>query len=247
MSKGKIKGLVHFLGQPFFPFINIKGMPRKIGTAVESEFDIRITPSDQQPIFPDEFRSHLKDAIQVIACEEGEPNGKPQLHYHLYVKAKISASTIDKICAKLGRATADKKGNAVFSSRPAHENTIGYVVKQRKVVYATEDQNVLETYFELSKDYRKAKEAARKDASRSSEKSLDIIMNGIEVDSHSLPIQVVCQILEAYTQLGKKFPPKSQIESAVLKKLYPVQRDFVINNYAKNLQMSHDQHTGNYR
>lgn len=222
-------------------------MPRKIGTAVESEFDIRITPTDQQPILPEEFKSHLKDAIQVIACEEGEPNGKPQLHYHVYVKAKISASTIDKICARLGRANADKKGNAVFMSRPAHENTIGYVVKGRKVIYATDDQNVLETYFEKSEDYRKAKEATRKGASRSNEKSLDLIMNGIEVDSHSLPIQVVQRILEEYSKLDKKFPPKSQIESAVLKKLYPVQRDFVINCYARNLQMSHDQQTGNYR
>jgi len=222
-------------------------MPRKIGTAVESEFDLRITPSDQQPILHDEFKNHLKDAIQVIVCEEGEPNGKPQLHYHLYVKAKISESTISMICSRLGRATSEKKGNAVFSVRKAHAHSIGYVVKGKKVVYATDDQNVIESYFELSEAYRRQKESARKSASRSSKETLDSIMNGIEVDSHSTPSYVVSKILEEYAKLDKKFPPKSLLETSVLKKLYPLQRGFVIDCYARNLQMTHDHYYGNFR
>jgi DNA polymerase III alpha subunit (gram-positive type) len=195
----------------------------------------------------EEFKSHLKDAIQVIVCEEGEPNGEPQLHYHLYVRAKISESTISMICSRLGRATAEKKGNAVFSVRKAHANTIGYVVKGKKVVYATDDQNVIEKYFEMSETYRKEKESSRKSASRSSKETLDNIVNGVEVDSHSTPFQVVTKILEEYAKLDKKFPPKSLIETAVLKKLYPLQPRFVVDCYAKNLQMTHDNFYGNFR
>lgn len=221
-------------------------MPRKIGTAVESEFDLRITPSDQCPILQEEFKSHLKDAIQVIACEEGEPDGTPQLHYHLYVKAKISESTISMICSRLGRATSAKKGNAVFSVRKAHANTIGYVVKGKKVIYATDDQNVIEKYFEQSEDYRRQKESSRKSASRSTKETLDSIVNGIEVDVHSTPSQVVTKILTEYSKLDKKFPPKSLIETVILKKLYPLQPWFVVDCYARNLQMTHDNFYGNY-
>ena len=223
-------------------------MPRTIGTRKEvAEFDLRITPSDQQPIVKEDFESHLKDAIQVIVCEEGEPNGEPQLHYHLYVRAKISDSTISKICSRLGRATDDKKGNAIFSVRKAHENSIGYVVKGKKVVYTTDDQNVIEKYFELSEKYRKEKESSRKDASRASENNLKEIMNGIIVDSHSTPSYVVTKVLEQYSKLGKKFPPKSLLETSVLKKLYPLQSGFVVEFYSKNLQMAYDNYNGIFK
>jgi len=219
-------------------------MPRKIGTAIESEFDVRITPSDQKPILSEEFKSHLKDAIQVIVCEEGEPNGTPQLHYHAYIRSKISESTISNICSKLGRSTSEKFGNAVFSVRKAHSNSIGYVVKCKKVIYATDDQNVINSYFEKSEGYLKEKERKRKSASRSTKDSLDSIMNGILVDSGSTPNFVVSKILEEYTKLDKKFPPRSLIETAVLKKLYPDQKGFVIGHYARNLQMSYQEYYG---
>lgn len=222
-------------------------MPRKIGTAVETEFDLRITPADQNPILYDDFKTHLKDAIQVIACEEGESSGTPKLHYHLYVKAKISESTISMICSRLGRATSEIKGNAVFSVRKAHAHSIGYVVKGKKVIYATDDQNVIESYFEMSEAYLREKASSRKRASRSSKETLDSILNGIEVDSHSTPIQVVQKILEEYAKIDKKFPPKTLIESAVLKKLYNLQKHFVTDFYARNLQISYEQFHGNFR
>jgi len=221
-------------------------MPRKIGTAIESEFDLRITPSDQEPISSEEFKNHLKDAIQVIVCEEGEPNGKPKLHYHLYVRAKIAKSTMEKVCQTLGRATAEKKGNAIYSLRQAHSGTIGYVVKTRRIIYATDDQNVLEKYFEQSADYLKTKERTRKGASRESEKTLDSIMKGVEVDSHTTPSELIQKILEEYTKLDKKFPPRGLLETSVLKKLYPLQKGFVVSCYSKNLQLTHDYYYGNF-
>jgi len=222
-------------------------MPKKIGSsAEEAQYDVRITPADSVPILAEDFKSHLKDAIQVIACEEGEPNGTPQLHYHVYVRAKISESTMRMICARLGRATNDKKGNAVFSIRKAHDNSIGYVVKGKKLVYTTDDQNVIEKYFEQSDSYRKEKEASRKSASRSTKETLDSIVSGIEVDSHSTPSYVVFQILEEYQKLDKKFPPRSMMETAVLKKLYPLQKGFVADYYSKNLQTQHNFSNGNY-
>ena len=236
------------MGRPFFLFINIKGMPKKIGTSAdEAQYDVRITPSDSVPISQEEFKSHLKEAIQVIACEEGEPNGTPQLHYHVYVRAKISESTMRMICSRLGRATASINGNAVFSIRKAHANSIGYIVKGKKIVYTNSDQKVIEEYFELSDSYRKEKEASRKSASRSTKETLDSIVSGIQVDTHSTPSYVVFHILEEYQKLDKKFPPRTMIETAVLKKLYPLQKGFVADYYSKHLQMSFNDFNGNYR
>lgn len=210
-------------------------MPRKIGSAIESEFDARITPVDQKPIPKEKFESHLKDAIQVIVCEEGESNGTPKLHYHLYIRAKISESTISKILATLGGATAEIKGNAVFSLRKAHEHTIGYIIKCNKVVYSTDDQYTLEKYFQTSESYRKTLEANKKRASRTNEKTLSDILKEVEVDAHSPLNWVVQKVLEKYTELDKKFPPRSMLEVAIMKRIFPYQKDLVVNYYSRNI------------
>jgi len=215
-------------------------MPRQIGTAEESEFDIRITPTDQVPITIEEFKKVFEHTIEAVICEEGEPDGEPKLHYHGYIRAKISESTMSKICSKLGRATDKKKGNSVFSVRKAHEHTIGYIVKGNKVAYTNCDQKRITTYFEKSKIYRNEKEANKKHASRSSKKSLEDIMKMFEVNSATSPATIVGWILQEYTKLDKTFPPKSQIEAAVLKKLYKHQKDYVVAYYSRNLEFSRD-------
>lgn len=211
-------------------------MPRTIGTAKESEFDIRITPSDQVPITLEEFKKVFEHTIEAVICEEGEPNGEPKLHYHGYIKCNISETKMSKICSDLGRATKDKKGNAIFSVRKAHAQTIGYIIKCNNISYSNQDQTRLEKYFEISKDYRAKKEADKKAASRSSKKSLDDIMKEMVVTTTTSPTQLVGWILHEYAQLDKPFPPKSQIESAVMKKLYKDQKDYVVAYYSRNLE-----------
>lgn len=63
-------------------------------------------------------------------------------------------------------------------------------------------------------------------------------MNGIEVEIHSTPTLVIQQILKEYSKIGKDFPPRSQIESAVLKALYRIQPGYVVSHYALNLETS---------
>lgn len=211
-------------------------MPRTIGTAKESEFDIRITPSDQVPITHEEFKKVFENTIETVICEEGEPNGEPKLHYHGYIKCNISESKMSKICSDLGRANKQQKGNAIFSVRKAHAQTIGYIIKGNKVVYSNQDQTRLENYFEISKEYRAKKEADKKAASRSSKKSLEDIMKELEVTPNTSPTTLVGWILHEYAKLDKTFPPKSQIESAVMKKLYKDQKDYVVAYYSRNME-----------
>jgi len=214
-------------------------MPKKTGTAKLQEFEIRITPREQNPVSEEEFKKSFEAALEYLICEEGEPNGEPKLHYHGYVKAKISESKMSQICAQLGKANEEIKGNAIFMCKPTvNENLKGYVVKGKKVIATTYDQNTIENYFEISDSYKREKAANKKAASRSSKKSLADIMSGVEVDEHSTPTLVIQQILKEYSKIGKDFPPKSQIESAVLKKLYTIQPGYVVHHYAANLETS---------
>lgn len=214
-------------------------MPRKAGTAKLQEFEIRITPTDQLPITEEQFRMAFEKAIEYVIAEEGEPNGEPKLHYHGYVKAKLSETYMSMQCSILGRATDEIKGNSVFMCKPeAHENLQGYVTKGQKIVATTYDQTTLEMYFEKSEKYNREKAAKKKAASRSSEKSLDDIMKTIVVNSSSTPYDLVSQILKEYSKLDKKFPPRTQIEAAVLKKLYSENEHFVVSFYAKNMDLT---------
>lgn len=211
-------------------------MPRKSGTAQMQEFDVRITPTDQQPITKAQIvESDLNIAEILIVCQEGEPNGVPVLHYHLYVKAKISETKMASICSKLGRATADIKGNSVFSVRKAHQGTIGYVVKNKNVIHHNQDQTLIDQYFKLSEDYNKAKAKERKSAFRKNEKTLAEIMSEVEVDCNSTAERVVTDTLKIYHKLGLKFPTRSALEVAVMSALYPHQPSEVNAFYCRNL------------
>ena len=210
-------------------------MPRKPNTATLTEYDIRITPTDQLPITKEDIlESHLKDAEIVIVGEEGG-NPSLRLHYHMYVKARLSETTISKICSKLGRANQTQKGNAVFSIRKAHEHSIGYVVKGKQIIYHNQDQKLIEEYFKKSDDYLKTRETDRRAASRLKEKTLMDIMKEVEVDYSSTPESVVAHVLKKYHEYGLKFPMRSQLETAILAKLYPHNPLIVINFYSKNL------------
>ena len=210
-------------------------MPPKRGTAREASHDIRITPSDQLPITREEFEKELGGCIEVIACEEGGPEYDKALHYHLYVKAKLAEETIKKICRKLGRQTDDQKGNSVFSRRDAHENSIGYVVKNKHVIYTNNDQTVIEQYFELSDEYRRRKETDRKQEQRKKQKTLKDIVDGIKITPHTEAYELVRLILEEYAIEQLPFPTRSAIEGAVMRKLYAYNPAYVLEYFTKNI------------
>lgn len=210
-------------------------MPRQTGTALLQEYDIRVTPSDQQPITKEQIvESDLNDSEVVIVAEEG---GTPQLrlHYHIYLKAKLSETKLRSICSKLGRATNEIKGNAVFSIRKAHQQSIGYIVKGQRIVYHNQSQTLIDQYFTLSDEYRKRKETERKTAFRQKEKTLSYIMKEVEVDCNSTAESVVIEVLKIYSKYGLKFPSRSALETAAMTVLYPHRPSEVESFYCRNL------------
>lgn len=210
-------------------------MPRKLGTARLQEFDIRITPTYQLPITKEHIlESDLHVAEVVIMCEEGEPNGIPVLHYHMYVKAHLSEAKMSQICSKLGRATSEIKGNAVFSCKLAHDHTIGYVVKNKKLIYSNQNQSIIDHYFDQSDTYKRQKEASRKRASRKQEKTLADIMKEVVVDNSSTPSSVIKELLYKYSENQIRFPPRSTLETATMTLLYKVHPEVVEYFYEKN-------------
>jgi len=210
-------------------------MPRQSGSAQLAEYDIRVTPSDQLPITREQIvDSDLNASEVVIVAEEG---GTPQLrlHYHIYVKAKLSETKLRHICSKIGRATDEVKGNAVFSIRKAHSQSIGYIVKGRNILYHNQSQTLIDQYFKQSEEYRKSKENEKKSAFRKNEKTLADILKEVEVDCNSTAESVVIEVLKIYHKLGMKFPSRSSLETATMTALYPHRPIEVESFYCRNL------------
>lgn len=208
-----------------------KGRPKKEGE--EKEWDVRLAPTDQLEV--DWAALDLSDFKMLLVCEEGEPNGKPRLHYHMYMVTTRSDSYIDSFLNKIGKATKDVKGNSVFSKRAKHDGTLGYVVKRGKVVcrHGIDDQFITEC-FKRSEQYRKEKEKERKSASRGNENFLAEIMKDAEVKRLSDPLAITREILKRYNDLGKKMPPRHSVESVVMTLMYEHEPDYVERWYSKN-------------
>lgn len=206
-----------------------KGRPKVDGEL--KEWDIRLTPTDQVEV---NFAAlDLSDFKILLVCKEGEPNGTPRLHYHMYMQTPRSDNYVDKLLNTLGKATETKKGNAVFSKRKKHDGTIGYVVKNGDVVlrHGITDQYLTEI-FKKSENYRKEKEAERKRTSRADENFLGNIMKDAEVKRLTDPRDITAYILNKYKEVGKRFPARSTIESAVNFLFYDHQPQKVIEYYS---------------
>lgn len=207
-----------------------RGRPKQEGEL--KEWDIRLTPTDQLRV---DFNAlDLDDFKILLICEEGEPNGTPRLHYHMYMTTPRSDNYIDNLLNKLGKANDKQKGNAVFSKRKKHEGTIGYVVKNGNVVmrHGCSDQFLTEM-FKKSSEYKKAKENERKKASRGNENFLGEIMKDDEVKRQSDPLELTKMILEKYKESGKKLPYRSSVESAVMTLMYDHDPEFVVRHYTR--------------
>lgn len=194
-----------------------KGRPKQVGES--KNWDIRLTPVDQVEV--NWGALDISDFNFLLVCKEGEPNGTPRLHYHIYATTTRSDSYIDNLLSKIGKATEVVKGNAVFSKRKAHEHSIGYIVKNKNVVFKHNipDQKITE-FFKQSDDYRKEKERERKSASREKENFLAEILKSAEVKRLTDPSDITAWILEQYSKNKVRFPARSTIETAVLTLLY---------------------------
>lgn len=220
-------------GQPLvFEKKRSKGRPKVEGA--EKSWDIRLTPTDQVEV--DFTALDLSDFKILLICKEGEPDGKPRLHYHMYAVTTRSDTYIDTLLNKLGKATQTIKGNAVYSKRNAHDQTMGYVVKNGdvKVRHGINDQFLTEI-FKKSENYRKEKETERKKVTRSNENFLSMILKDAEVKRLADPMDITAIILKKYREADKRFPPRSAIESAVMYVLYDKDPKLVISHYAPRI------------
>lgn len=210
--------------------------PRK---TLAEDWSVRITPTDQKTIPKEEFlESGLKDAELLIVCEEGTPNGSPQLHYHIYLKTKYGRSSLERMCAKIGRTTNEVKGNAVFSIKQANTGTIGYVVKDRNVITSIGyDQHTLNEYFQVSAQYKRDLEASRRKDSRKRESSYKEIFENLIVSKETDPNDIITEVLDECVKRHMNFPSRSLMETNIFKVLYPHRPEFVRSFYRKNFEV----------
>lgn len=200
-----------------------RGRPKKV-TGEYRELDIRVTPPDQNPcmfMLEDET-----DFEKLIVCQEGEPNGSPRLHYHIYAKTLRSDTWLKAWIYRLARSN-EQKGNSVLSIRVAHGGTLGYVVKHEQFVvtkgFAPEE---LATVVEHSRQYRKSIETERKTKSRNNLNTMNAIMEAVASQLDPLapggwsPRLITEKLLSEYRQRKLLLPPRSQIERQVLTILY---------------------------
>jgi len=213
-------------------------MPRKPNTATLQEYDCRVTPTDQEVIAKEEWMSAFLDPQQILVCQEGGNDSGKKLHYHVYIKANYSETYLRKQLAKLGRATEYIKGNAVFKISQAHDHTIGYVIKENNVIHTNFENHVIEEYFKTSQEYRKELETERKRKVRNNDNTLKEILDSIEVTKNDFPLDLTEKVLNEYEKLGKRFPPRSALQTAILGKIYKFHPSYVINWYSPELPRS---------
>jgi len=210
-------------------------MPRRVGDAPYSKFDLRITPTDQLPIVE---WALLDVSEKYMIFQEGGEGTTKKLHYHIYLEGSVSESWLKKQCAILGRATNDIKGNRVFKCGLAHDHTIGYVVKERLCVARKGfEEKVLEEFYTKSEDYAKAIETTRRRDSRKREHTIDEIFKSIIAYETSEARDIVEQCLQKCHELNVRLPTRSQMEVRVMAKLYPFKPDYISRLYYKNFDM----------
>lgn len=198
-----------------------------------TEWSVRITPVNQQPITAEEFKeSGLDECESLIVCEEGEPNGQPRLHYHLYIKSHLSRTTLERMCAKLGRANNLVKGNAVFSIKQSNDGTIGYVIKNNNIITSVGyTQTTLDSYFKQSQLYKTKLETERRIQNKKKDQVFRKIFDDITdfAGYDDIIEQVTCEC----TKRGINFPSRMTMESNVLRMMYTRNPRFVNAFYSK--------------
>lgn len=217
-----------------------RGRPKKV-TGEYRELDIRLTPPDQNPcmfMLEDET-----DFEKLIVCQEGEPNGSPRLHYHIYAKTLRSDTWLKAWLYRLARSN-DQKGNSVLSMRAAHEGSLGYVVKNEQfVVTKGLTPEELATVVEHSRTYRRNKETEKKTKTRNNLNTMNAIMEAVALELDPLapggvpPRLITEKLLSAYRQRQMLLPPRSQIERQVFTILYDLghHRDSIVTHYTPML------------
>lgn len=216
-------------------------MPR-VKIVPEREFEFRLTPPSQEEVV--DWKIHEKMGVLVV-FREGTSNGTPKLHYHGYLKAKLSLKSIQRWLNDV--AESDKygvKGNAVFFTRSVHEHTFGYISKYRQcVVRHGTDQTLIEEWYRSSDEYVREKDAAKKRRERTRNDELQPIWDGVrkylatcdrhtQMDEH----MVITQVLYRCHEANVRFPTRAQMEAFVVNALYPYLPENVVNYFHRTFE-----------
>lgn len=203
-------------------------MPRGRPKKTEGELrclDVRLTPFGGEVT----FAPQTEDFKVFLACREGGEGTNKALHYHIYCETLRSDTWLTKHWYALTKYDV-AVGNKAFRQRTAHDNTIGYVVKEGRVVcrHGCTDLFVNE-WYDKSKQYRSDAEADRKQKQRLSQKSLDDIVKEVEQDPIDINLQFetyaahfIGKILDKYVQCGKRFPSRAQIDNVTFRHMYTI-------------------------
>jgi len=206
------------------------------------KLEVRVTPPDQKPI--DEwYISDLKEGVKIIVCGEGEPNGQPRLHYHIYLETLVSLSSVRKWINHVLESHKDPNveynGNTLYFTRKPHEYTIPYIVKSRNVlVRVGVTQSLIDEYFKQSEDYVKSKERDRKRKTRGRVDEMSEVFSQVEKDINTrsispTPDAIVIRSLAICHMEGYEFPNRHVMERYILKLLYKHDEGLVRSFYTK--------------
>lgn len=194
------------------------------------ELEIRITPPNQIPI----TKWEEEQFTTLVVAMEGEPNGKPKLHYHLYVKTMRSKTWIRDWIYRITATNKNDKlnGNALYFTRKPHNNTHGYIVKSGNIVlrYGI-SQTTLDEWIQQSDEYVKKKDSTRKRKERErGAELLEIYKEVRESTTHLNPSTVIDKTLQLCYQKEVRFPTRAQMEAHVLETLYK-HNDYIVRSY----------------
>jgi len=210
--------------------------PRKNPNEVLTR-ELRITPPNGQPIKD----WYIGDSIlKLVAFEEGGDDTK-KLHYHALIETTMTSQALPKWIYKVVNCVqTGERGNAVFFTREPHEGTKGYIAKCHKLsIRHGTDQSVIEEYYEQSDKYLKHKAANRKREQRGRTAEFEEVMKLVkkDLDDNCLIRNVdgvISAILKHSHHLGIRFPTRSQMESFVIKLVYPYDEEIVKGYYMRS-------------
>lgn len=141
-----------------------------------------------------------------------------------------------QVAAVLGRATDDRKGNAVYSVKNANEGTIGYVVKDGNIVYRLNyDDRHIEEFMSQSEQYRKDLEASKKREVRKKQSFLQTAVMFVRQATQG----TIVTTTEIYDKLRayygeRPMPSRSLLETAIVQCM---DKSFQRRYYLKNLNL----------
>lgn len=200
-----------------------------------------MTPPDQKHI-ADWYESDLHEGCKLLVCAEGEPNGSPKLHYHIYLETTISLSSVRKWILKVLESHIDPdvkyNGNSLYFTRKPHDHTIPYIIKSRNILVRIGfTQSLIDEYFRQSEDYVKSKERDRKRQHRSRVDEMTEVFAEVEKDLHDRTIQgydgIVSRALAICYSKGYDFPTRMTMEKYVLRLMYSRDEYLVRSFYTK--------------